>query len=292
MAANDTRIAILGGRGMLGTDLAKICKQRGFNVRVFDLPEFDITNHQQLKQAVDAAGAIINCAAYTNVDGAESEAELAYQVNAEAVGRLGAIAKESDKWVLHISTDFVFDGRLDRPYVETDPPNPISIYGKTKLAGEQLLSQSGCRHCIIRVEWTYGSAGNNFVTKIIQRAKDNKTLKVIDDQFGSPTATTEIAKVICKLLPKVPEGIFHFASSGYVSRYEMAEFVFDKLAMDVNLLSCKSSDFSSPPFAKATGGRPAARPLNSRFDCSRISALLDEPIKPWQKPLEIFLKQL
>jgi len=282
MVADDTSIAILGGRGMLGTDLACICKQHGFDVKVFDLPEFDIRNSQQLKQAVGAADAIVNCAAYTNVDGAEKEAELAYQVNAEAVGRLGAVAKDADKWLLHISTDFVFDGRLNRPYIETDVPNPVNVYGKTKLAGERLLGESGCRHCILRLEWTYGFAGNNFVTKIIRRAKADRNLKVVDDQVGSPTATTEVAKVICKLLSKRPEGIFHFASAGYVSRFEVAKFIFDKLSMDVNLLPCKTSDIVSA----------AQRPLNSRFDCSKIMALLNEAIRPWQLPLEHFLRQL
>jgi len=279
--AKDT-VAILGGRGMLGTDLAVICKQQGFVVKVFDLPEFDITDSQQLKKAVDADLVIVNCAAYTDVDGAESEAELAYRTNAEAVGRLGALAHDADKWVLHISTDFVFDGKLQRPYVETDPPNPVNTYGRTKLAGEQLLIKSHCRYCIIRVEWTYGSAGNNFVTKLIQRAKANKTLKVVDDQVGSPTATTEIAEVICKLLPKMPQGLFHFANSGCVNRYEMAKFIFDKLSMDVELIPCKTSDFPSA----------ANRPLNSRFNCNKIQALLDEPIEPWQRPLENFLKNL
>jgi dTDP-4-dehydrorhamnose reductase len=282
MVTNDTRIAILGGKGMLGTDLVDTCEQHGFDVKVFDLPEFDIRNSQQLKQAVVAADIIVNCAAYTNVDGAESEAELVYQVNAEAVGRLGAIAKDADKWLLHISTDFVFNGRLDRPYVETDPPDPVNEYGKTKLAGEQLLGESGCRHCIIRLEWTYGFAGKNFVTKIIQCANNDKTLKVVDDQVGSPTATTEVAEVICKLLPKKPDGIFHFASAGYVSRYEIAKFIFDKLSMDVNLLPCKTGDFVSA----------AERPLNSRFDCSKIKNLLDEQIEPWQVPLEHFLRKL
>ncbi|HIJ53301.1 MAG TPA: dTDP-4-dehydrorhamnose reductase [Planctomycetes bacterium] len=282
MATNDTMIAILGGKGMLGTDLANICRQQGFDVKVFDLPEFDIRNYHQLTQAVGTVDVIVNCAAYTNVDGAESEADLAYQVNAAAVGRLGAIAHQTDKWVLHVSTDFVFDGRLNRAYVETDLPNPINAYAKTKLAGEQLLSESGCRHCIIRLEWTYGSAGNNFVTKIVRRAKTDKIVRVVDDQIGSPTATTEVAKVICKLLPKRPEGIFHFASAGYVSRFEMAKFVFDKLAMDVNLLPCKTSDFVSA----------ASRPLNSRFDCSKIKTLLDETIEPWQVPLERFLRRL
>jgi dTDP-4-dehydrorhamnose reductase len=280
MVTDDTSIAILGGKGMLGTDLAGICEQQGFDVKVFDLPEFDITNSQQLRETVGAAGVIVNCAAYTNVDGAECEAELAYQINAEAVGRLGAIAKDADKWLLHISTDFVFDGRLNRPYVETDPPVPVNKYGKSKLAGERLLEESGCRHCILRVEWTYGLHGNNFVTKMIQRAKTDKTVKVVDDQVGSPTATTEVAKVICKLLSKKPEGIFHFASAGYVSRYEMAKFIFDKFSLDVNLLPCKTSDFATA----------AVRPLNSRFDCSKIKTLLDEPIETWQLPLERFLQ--
>ena len=282
MAINDTRIAILGGKGMLGTDLVRLCEQQGFNIKVFDLPDFDITNSRQVKEAIAAADTVVNCAAYTNVDGAESEAELANQVNAEAVGRLGAVAKDEDKWVLHISTGFVFDGRLNRPYVETDLPNPVNTYGKSKLAGEHLLAESGCRHCVIRLEWTYGLAGNNFVTKVVKRAKADKTLKVVDDQVGSPTAIIEVARVICKLLPKKPDGIFHFASAGYVSRYEMAKFIFDKLSFDVNLLPCKTSDFVTA----------AERPLNSRFDCSKIKALLGEPIEPWQIPLERFLREL
>jgi dTDP-4-dehydrorhamnose reductase len=132
------------------------------------------------------------------------------------------------------------------------------------------------------VEWTYGSAGNNFVKKLIQRAKSQDTLKVVDDQTGSPTATVEAAGAICELLRKKPEGIYHFASAGYITRFGMAEFILDKLSMDVNLLPCKTSDFPSP----------AKRPLNSRFDCSRITRLLDEPIERWQAPLEVFLRQL
>ena len=138
---------------------------------------------------------MINCAAYTNVDGAESQKELAHRVNGEAVGQLGRLAAERGKWVLHFSTDFVFDGELDRPYAETDAPNPINEYGRSKLAGERLLAQSGCSHCIVRLEWTYGTHGNNFVTKIIERARASGQLKVVDDQVGSPTATTEVAAV-------------------------------------------------------------------------------------------------
>jgi dTDP-4-dehydrorhamnose reductase len=169
----EDRIAILGGGGMLGTDLAGVCQGQGFETTIADLPDFDITNYQQLGDIVRASSVVVNCAAYTDVDGAESEAEQAYQVNATAAGRLGAFAKEAGVWVLHISTDFVFDGRLERPYVETDPPNPINTYGKSKLAGEKLLVESRCRHCIMRVEWTYGLGGNNFIAKLIGRAQAN-----------------------------------------------------------------------------------------------------------------------
>jgi dTDP-4-dehydrorhamnose reductase len=124
--------------------------------------------------------------------------------------------------------------------------------------------------------------GSNFVTRLIQRARNNRELKVVDDQTGSPTATSEVAKAICKLLPRKPEGLFHFASDGYVSRFGMANFVLDRLAMEVELSPCRSSDYASP----------AARPLNSRCGCSKIKALLDEPIAPWQGPLETFLRQL
>lgn len=267
---------------MLGSDVAGLCEQRGFDATVLDLPELDITDPEQLKKIVRPGSRIVNCAAYTNVDGAQSESELAYRVNAEAVGRLGTLAKQAGAWVLHISTDFVFDGTLDRPYKETDEPNPINEYGRTKLVGEQLLAQSGCRYCIIRVEWTYGNAGNNFVKKLIERAKKSKSINVVADQIGSPTATTEATSTICDLLAVGPEGLFHFASAGYVSRYQMAEFIVERAKLNVKVCPCKTSDYPSP----------AARPLNSRFDCSKIQALLADPIKGWEEPLERFLRQL
>ncbi len=272
------KIAILGGKGMLGSDLAIACPQ----AIVLDLPDFDITNEKHLTNALKDVDAVINCAAYTNVEKAESENELAYKINAEAVGKLASVAKNIGVWVLHTSTDFVFDGKSDRPYIETDMPNPINTYGASKLAGEKLLVESGCRCCIMRIEWTYGSAGNNFVVKMIKRAKAGGKLKVVDDQIGSPTATTEVAKIICRLLLSKPEGLFHYASDGYCSRFEMAKFIFNKLNISVDLSSCKTADFPTA----------AARPLNSRFNCCKIKALLDEPIGPWQTPLEHFLERL
>jgi dTDP-4-dehydrorhamnose reductase len=275
-------VAVFGGKGMLGRDMVIACARRGYDTRIYDLPAFDLTSPGQVKEAVDAADIVINCAAYTNVDGAESDRELAYRVNAEAVGHLGRLAGRHGKWVLHFSTDFVFDGRLDRPYGETDAPNPINEYGRSKLAGERLLRDSGCSHCIVRLEWTYGSHGKSFVTKIIERAAAGGCLRVVADQVGSPTATTEVAEMACEMTEKQVEGIFHFAGAGYVSRFDAAKFMVERLSLKAKLLPCRSTDYPAP----------ARRPLNSRFDCSKIQALLDEPIRPWQEPLESFLRRL
>jgi len=282
MSEAQKKIVILGGKGMLGSDLSLECQKQKLQSVVFDLPEFDITNESHLAAAIQDAEIIINCAAYTDVEKAESEFELACKVNGEAVGKLGKIAKDNDIWVLHISTDFVFDGDKAEPYVETDAPNPINAYGKSKLMGERLLIESGCKSCIMRVEWTYGKAGNNFVSKLVSVARQGKSLKVIDDQTGSPTATTEVSKAVCEVIRTRPEGIFHFANDGYVSRYKMAKLMFDKLGMTVELASCKTSDYVSA----------AKRPLNSRFDCSKIKKLLTEQIEPWQMPLERFLRRI
>jgi dTDP-4-dehydrorhamnose reductase len=275
-------VAILGGRGMLGTDLAAACAERGHTVRVYDLPEFDITRPAHIQKAAKTADAIINCAAYTDVDKAETHKRLAQQVNAEAMRHLGAIARERGIWVLHFSTDFVFDGALDRPYAETDIAEPLNEYGRSKLAGERLLDESGCAHCIVRLEWTYGTHGTNFVTKLVERARAGGALPVVDDQVGSPTATMVVARAACELLERKIEGVFHLASTGYVSRFGVAQFIVERLGLGVDLQSCSSSDYPAP----------AARPLNSRFDCGKIQAVLNHPIKPWQGPLEDFLRQL
>ena len=275
-------VVILGAGGMLGRDVAAACEKRGLAALGYDLPEFDIADGAQVQKAIDPADAVINCAAYTNVDGAESQREPAHRVNGEAVGQLGHLAARGGKWVLHFSTDFVFDGTLDRPYAETDTPNPISEYGRSKLAGERLLRESGCSHCIVRLEWTYGRGGNNFVRKIVERAQAGGPLNVVNDQIGSPTATTEAAEAVCALLERRAEGLYHFAAAGYASRFDVARFIVQQRCLDAPVLPCSSRDYPSP----------ARRPLNSRFDCSKIQALLGTPIKPWQEPLAAFVRQL
>lgn len=278
----DGRVVILGARGMLGSDLMGQLGRSGIDAKGYDLPECDITDTAKVRSAIQGAWAIVNCAAYTDVEAAEEHVGEAFRVNAEAVGRLGEMAKRLGIWVLHISTDFVFDGKLDRPYSEKDSPSPISTYGRSKLAGEQLLQVSGCHWCIVRLQWTYGKYGKSFVTKLLDRARSGEDLIVVDDQIGSPTATTQAAKAIVSLIKKRPEGLFHFAAEGYVSRFGMAQFICQHLGLSNRVIPRKSSDYPSK----------VQRPLNSRFDCTKIKAFLDSPIEPWPDPLRRFLEEL
>jgi dTDP-4-dehydrorhamnose reductase len=271
------KIILLGAKGMLGTEVRNLHSD---NLIALDLPEFDISNKDQLKNAINDADVVINCAAFTDVEKSESQYDLAYKINAEAVGNLAQLADEKNIYVIHISTDFVFDGKKDSPYEETDVPRPINAYGKSKLEGEILLMENHSNCAIIRIQWTYGKNGNNFISKLVSLSKQRDSLKVVDDQFGSPTWTKEVAAVILEFAEKKHKGLFHYAAAKYASRYEVAKFAFEKLKLKTEIIPCKSSEFKSA----------AARPANSRFCCDKIEALLDKPIEAWQKPLEKFLE--
>lgn len=273
-------ITILGGRGMLGSDLAPVLDQAGYRVRILDLPEFDLTRTDHLEHALDGAQVIVNCAAFTNVDQAEKSPAIASAVNGRAVGALGAAAKKRGVFVVHISTDFVFDGRQNRPYVETDPPNPINAYGRSKLEGEIALQQSACAHVILRVQWSYGIHGANFISKIQERARAGKEFKVVEDQVGAPTWTADMAEAIAILIRERREGLYHFANSGYASRFEVAQFIAAQLNLPVKISACISEDFPTP----------ALRPKNSRFATAKIQSVLDGTIRSWQEALAEFLR--
>lgn len=273
-------ITILGGRGMLGSDLAPALAQAGHTIRVLDLPEFDLTKADHLAHAMDGAQVVVNCAAFTNVDQAEQRFDTALAVNGRAVGALGAAAKECGVFVVQISTDFVFDGRQTRPYVETDPPNPVNAYGRSKLEGEQALRHSACAHAILRVQWSYGSHGANFIGKIQERARTSAELKVVDDQVGAPTWTADMARAIAVLIRDRREGLYHFANSGYASRFEVARFIAAQLTLPTKITPCASEAFPTP----------ALRPKNSRFNTAKIQAILDAPIRSWQAALSEFLR--
>lgn len=275
-------IAITGGRGMLGSDLVPVFEKAGYKVRALDLPEFDLTRPEHIEKQLAGFEAVINCAAFTNVDKAEEMAETANRVNGEAVGWLGAWARKHQARLIQISTDFVFDGESKRPYQETDQPHPVSVYGRSKLKGEEALLKSGCHCAVLRVQWSYGRHGVNFVGKLLERARRGGELKVVNDQFGAPTWTDDMARAILCLVNKRCEGIFHFANAGYASRFEVAQFVARKLGLPNPVIPCSSAEFPVK----------ALRPGNSRFCTAKIRKILDHKIRPWEEALGVFLARL
>ncbi len=276
------KLAILGGNGMLGSDLRIGAEASGWTVHIYDLPDFQITNSRQLEKAVESCDCVVNCAAYTAVDKAESEPDLCEAVNALAAGELGRIAAATGKYIIHISTDFVFGDLTDAPQSETDLPNPLSVYGRSKLHGEQLLAASGCRHAVIRVEWTYGRHGNNFISKILALAAERESLQVISDQTGAPTATADVVRAILCFLDNKQEGLYHFAADGFTSRYEVAEFIVRQAGLKTSVRPCLSSAFPTP----------AVRPKNSKFNCAKIDLILNFKRPSWQNALTDFINTI
>ena len=276
------KIGIVGGNGMLGTDLSCLLTSKGFKPDLFCYPDYDITRDADLQKITGSVDVIVNCAAYTAVDMAESDSENCYAVNAEAVGKLGKYAAKAGKYLIHISTDFVFGDSSTKALNEKSFTNPLGVYGKSKLEGEFLLEQSGCMHSVIRVEWTYGINGENFISKILSLAANRDELKVVDDQFGSPTSTTDIARVILFFIKNRVQGLYHFAAKGCVSRYEAARAVFDILGTEKKIIPCSSSTFPAP----------AKRPLNSCFDCSKIDRILNYQRPSWKDSLKKYLSEM
>lgn len=275
------KLAVIG-RGMLGTELANLANAACWKVSSYDLPEFDLTNEQQVKKLVNSADCIVNCAAYTNVDKAETEKDICKAVNASALKMLGKFAAENDKYVVHISTDFVFGDLTDEAQGENESTKPLSVYGSTKLAGEQNLLASGCKCGIIRVQWSYGVNGNNFITKILELAKKLPELKVVEDQTGAPTWTKDMARAIMDFLNNQTQGLYHFAAKGYTTRFEVAKAIVEHFKLDTKLTPCKSSEFPTP----------ADRPHNSKFDCSKIDKVLSFERPAWKDSLKKFFDEV
>lgn len=275
-------ILVTGGRGMLGRDLVTLLTAQGFAVTVADLPDCDLRDAALLARLVSTADAIINCAAYTQVDKAEQDQELAVAVNARMPAKLATLAAQRGAYLLHISTDFVFDGSGDQPYAESATPAPLSVYGSSKLAGETAVAASGCEHAIVRIEWTYGAGSANFVRKVLDRARQPGDMKMVADQVGAPTWTRDVAAALLALLHSRGTGLFHYAAQGYASRFEVAEFILREAGVRRPLLPCRTADFPAP----------ARRPLNSRFNCARFDSCCPGLRRPWQAALREYLAAL
>lgn len=249
------KITVIGSDGMLGQDMVIVAKTAGHIVSGIDINDADITKLDSISMALKNINPdiVINCAAYTAVDLCEEKTDIAYAVNADGVANIATVAKELDIPVVHISTDYVFDGESTQPYIETDKTNPQSVYGKSKLAGEERLMEITDKYYIMRIAWLFGEYGPNFVKTILKLAKERDSLKVVSDQFGSPTWTVDVCVQIIKVLENGEYGIYHSTSEGECSWFEFTSYILEKYGVKTELLPCATSEFP----------RPAPRPANS-----------------------------
>lgn len=280
------KILILGAGGQLGNELGWKLNNLG-EVKALGRGGLDLTNFSAIRSIITSYQPdwIINAAAYTAVDKAESEPDLAFKINAEAVAVIAEEVKKYNAWLIHYSTDYVFDGEKTTAYGEQDQTNPINIYGKSKLAGEEAIQKSGCNYLIFRTTWVMGSYGNNFAKTILRLAKEKDSLNIINDQYGAPTTTGLIAKVTKSVIgmtekKNLKAGIYHLVPYGQTTWYEIA----DKL---VELVKEKrpdliSADLKLNPINTSEYPTPARRPKNSMLNNKKLQQLLDFELPNWE----------
>lgn len=282
------KVLVTGAKGQVGSEIVKTVPA-GFTVIGLGSNELDITNQQQVTAVIAQykPDLIINAAAYTAVDKAESDSDNAYAVNQHAVAWLAQAAKQADIPFFHISTDYVFDGESTTPYKETDPVNPQSVYGKSKLAGEQVLAATHNKHIILRTSWVFGAEGNNFVKTMLRLGKERDELSVVADQHGCPTSARSIAEVLWQLAEKymseraLPWGIYHFSNSPACTWHEFAVEIFQQAkerGLLENIPSVKSITSEDYP-------TPSKRPAWSVLNCNKIEFLLDKKVALWESEL-------
>jgi dTDP-4-dehydrorhamnose reductase len=269
-------ILLTGATGQVGWELRKSLAPLG-EVKYFDRFGLDLADPSQLVAAARALRprTIVNAAAYTAVDKAESERDAAFAVNATAPGVLAEEAKRLGALLVHYSTDYVFDGEKAAPYVEDDPTHPVSVYGESKLAGERAIAASGCRYLILRTSWVYGPRGKNFYLTMLRLAKERPELKVVDDQVGAPTSSLEIARATATLLDRDAQGLYHMAAAGETSWCGFARAILKRAGSTIPVVPIGTKDYPTP----------ARRPRNSRLDCSRLRADFGVALAPWGEQL-------
>ncbi len=287
------KILVTGARGQLGMDVASALKAGGLNAVGYGRDDLDIIDRDSVSSVIEkeAPSIIINCAAYTKVDLAEKERERAFAVNAEGARNLALASKATGATLIHISTDFVFDGKKTDPYKEEDKTNPLGVYGKSKLAGEEAIRETCPEHIIIRTSWLYGVHGNNFVKTILRLAEDREVLKVVNDQVGSPTWTMDLAAVITKTTEAIrggcaPFGLYHYSNVGVASWFDFALAIVEEargLGME---LRCKNIE----PIPTTAYPTPAARPAYSVLGTLKIKKTLNLSIPLWRTSLRAMLK--
>ena len=284
-------ILLIGCNGQVGTELKKALQPYN-NLIAVARPEVELVQPETIKNLIKQwePQIIINAAAYTAVDKAENEPELANKINAVAPRVLAEEANKSQALLIHISTDYVFDGKNNRPYQENDLTNPLSIYGETKLAGEQAISSICSNYLILRTAWVYGSGGkSNFVKTMLRLGAQKSELKVVSDQIGSPTWATDIAQTIAMLITKdqPKSGIYHYTNSGVASWYDFAVAIFE----EAKLLGFPLNIERVVPIPTSEYPTPATRPSYSVLDCTKISSLMESYPPHWRESLRKMLKE-
>jgi len=270
------RILLTGATGQVGWELRKTLAPLG-EVKAFDRYGLDLADTPQLVASVRALlpELIVNAAAYTAVDKAEAERDAAFAVNATAPRVLAEEAKRIGSLLVHYSTDYVFDGTKPEPYVEDDAPNPINVYGASKLAGEQAVAASGCRFLVLRTSWVYGPRGKNFFLTMRRLGTERPELRVVDDQIGAPTSSLAIARATAQLVGKGAQGLYHMCASGSTSWCGFARAILGRAGIDTPVAGIRTEDYPTP----------ARRPRNSRLDCSRLKAAAGVELPSWEEQL-------
>ncbi len=284
------KILLLGANGQVGWELRRSLISLGELVAC-DRTTADLEQQDNLAHLVKslAPDIIVNAAAYTAVDRAETEVDKANLINAKAVGLLAKLAAESGAWLVHYSTDYVFNGAGQKAYKETDATSPLNIYGASKLAGEQAIVESGCQHLIFRTSWVYGAHGHNFVKTILRLGQERDELKIVGDQIGAPTGAELIADVTALALYRIMldsskasslSGIYHLTASGETSWHGYAQYILNLAAEKGVKLKVLSEQVTS--ITTAEYPVPAKRPMNSRLDLEKIQTIFGVSLPHWQ----------
>jgi dTDP-4-dehydrorhamnose reductase len=274
------RLLVTGARGMLGHRVAEVARTRGHQTHATDLPELDLTDAQAVFDHIGelAPDAVVHCAAYTDVDGAEADEELALRINMEAAGNVTAASGLNGAFVVAVSTDYVFAGDARQPYVESDRPDPQTAYGRTKLLGEHAVEDVGTDCAIVRTAWLFGAGGRNFVDTMLDLGRRQGQVRVVADQIGCPTWTGHLAPALVEIAERRAGGLHHLAGGGRCSWAELATEVFRVAGVDCEVAGVTSAEFP----------RPAPRPAWSVLGTERPDALA---LPPWPEHVSAYLRE-
>lgn len=279
------KVLVTGAKGQLGFDVMnELCRQGIEGVGV-DVQEMDITDEKACQAVITEAGpdAVIHCAAYTAVDAAEDNKELCRRINAEGTRNIARVCKELDIRLMYISTDYVFNGEGERPWQPDDEREPLNTYGQMKYEGELAIEELLEKYFIVRIAWVFGINGNNFIKTMLRLGKENKEVKVVDDQIGSPTYTYDLAKLLVDMIQTEQYGRYHATNEGLCSWYEFAKEIFKQAGMpEVEVSPVSSSQFPSK----------AKRPKNSRISKDKLEEKGFKRLPSWQDALARYLKEI